>query len=520
MSQAPSAAPEQSAPAAVTDETAQVGNLYIREYRVRGSKILKPIEIEEAVYPYMGPGRTEQDVEQARAALEKVYKDKGYQTVYVQVPQQTGRGGIIILETVEAPVGRLRVHGTKYFLSSQIKKQAQSMAEGTVPNFNEVSKDIMALNRWRDRKVTPSLKAGVVPGTVDIDLNVEDRLPFHGSLELNNRYNSDTTPLRLNGSLSYSNLWQAGHTLGLSFQIAPERLDDATVFSGYYLAPIPAVDGLSLMLTGTLQDSDVSTIGGAAVAGRGQVLGVRAMMTLPADSGFFHSLSFGMDYKKFEEDVTAAGALIQSPVEYYPFSLSYSASHSGKKSFTELNAALVFHLSNMGGSQSEMATKRFGARDNFFYIRADVSHTQDLPGNFQVFAKVQGQAADSALINTEQISGGGLNTVRGYLEATALGDTGIFGSLEFRTPSLIGGGREDRANEWRFYAFVEGGRLILNDPLPGQIEAFDLASIGIGSRIRFRDHFTGSLDVGLPLIEQANGMANDVTLTFRLGMEF
>jgi hemolysin activation/secretion protein len=44
----------------------QLGNLYIREYRVRGNKLLKPIEIEEAVYPFMGPGRSENDIEQAR----------------------------------------------------------------------------------------------------------------------------------------------------------------------------------------------------------------------------------------------------------------------------------------------------------------------------------------------------------------------------------------------------------------------------------------------------------------------
>jgi hemolysin activation/secretion protein len=120
--------------------------------------------------------------------------------VYVEVPQQTGGRGIIYLKVVEAPVGRLRVKGSRYFLPSKIKAQADSMAEGTVPNFNEITKDIQALNRWRDRKITPELRAGVVPGTVDIDLNVEDKLPLHGSLELNNQYNANTVPLRLSGS--------------------------------------------------------------------------------------------------------------------------------------------------------------------------------------------------------------------------------------------------------------------------------------------------------------------------------
>jgi len=93
-----------------------------------------------------------------------------------------------------------------------------ALAEGKVPNFNEITRDIISLNQWPDRRITPSLRPGVEPGTVDIDLNVEDSFPLHGSLELNNRYSADTTPLRLSASLSCGNLWQAGHTIGASFQ--------------------------------------------------------------------------------------------------------------------------------------------------------------------------------------------------------------------------------------------------------------------------------------------------------------
>src|SRR5690606_24693875 len=65
--------------------------LLIREFRVQGSKQLTPLEIEEAVYPFLGPGRTAADVENARAALEKAYRDKGYQTVSVAIPVQDPR---------------------------------------------------------------------------------------------------------------------------------------------------------------------------------------------------------------------------------------------------------------------------------------------------------------------------------------------------------------------------------------------------------------------------------------------
>ncbi|RYD17956.1 MAG: ShlB/FhaC/HecB family hemolysin secretion/activation protein, partial [Verrucomicrobiaceae bacterium] len=241
--------------------------LNIREYRVEGARRLPRLTVEEAVYPYLGPGRSADDVESARVALEKAYHDLGFQTVSVVVPQQDPRRGIIRLEVVEGKVGRLRVHGARYFLPSRIKAEAPSLAEGNVPDMKQVEKEIVALNKLGDRRVTPVLRAGVEPGTVDIDLNVEDKNPLHGSLELNNRYSANTTPLRLNGSISHGNLYQLGHTGGFSFQVAPEDTDDARVFSGYYLARVSG--GVSLMLQGTKQDSDVSTLGGASSIGRG-----------------------------------------------------------------------------------------------------------------------------------------------------------------------------------------------------------------------------------------------------------
>ncbi len=78
-------------------------NFYLREYRVLGSKHLKPLEVEKAVYPFLGPERTSEDIELARAALEQAYRDAGYQTVAVQVAAPPTKRGIVVLQVVEAP---------------------------------------------------------------------------------------------------------------------------------------------------------------------------------------------------------------------------------------------------------------------------------------------------------------------------------------------------------------------------------------------------------------------------------
>ncbi len=499
-------------------DTSSVGPLYVREYRVQGAHQLNKTEIEAAVYPFLGPGRSSTDIEDARASLEKAFKDKGYQTVVVQIPPQSAAGGVVFLQVVENTVGRLRVRGSRYFSPAQIKKEAPSLAEGSVPNFTAVSQDVIALNQLADRRVTPSLRTGVVPGTVDIDLQVQDTLPLHGSLELNNRYSTGTTGLRLNGAVSYSNLWQLGHAVGFSFQIAPERLDDARVYSAYYLARIEGLNWLTLLLQGTKQDSNVSTLGGAAVAGRGEILGGRAIVTLPTGKNFYHNLTLGFDYKHFDQNLSIAGQTVVTPITYYPFSLNYGATWAEEGSVTALNSGITFAVRGLGSDEAQFDFNRFKAGGNFFYLRGDLGHTHDLARGFQLFAKIAGQVASEPLLNSEQFSAGGLATLRGYLESEVLGDDAVLGTLELRSPSFLKGPIE--RNEWRVYAFAEGGTVAVDSPLPEQQSSAQLASVGLGSRFHWHDHFDGSLDLGFPLVSQTVSSAFDPRLSFRIWADF
>ena len=498
------------------------GPLYIRQIKVRGAKNLPPIEVEKAIYPYLGPGRTESDVEKARAALEQAYKDRGFQTVEVQVPQQTGARGIVYLNVIERTVGRLRVKGSRYFSLEEIKRLAPSIAEGKVVNFNEVTRDIIALNQLPDRRVTPSLRAGIEPNTVDIDLDVKDTFPLHGSLELNNRNSPNTTALRLNGSISYNNFWQKGHSAGLSFQIAPEKVDEAKVFSAYYLARFPEVPWFSLILQGTKQDSNVSTLGGAAVAGKGEIVGLRALINLPPGKDFFHSLSVGLDYKNFDQLINLSTDQITAPITYFPVSASYTASWIGKNARTELNAGVTLSARGLGSDETEFSDSRFRSSGSFIYFRGDVSHTRDFLDGWQAFGKLQAQISNQALVSSEQFSAGGVGTARGYLESEVAGDNGLFTTLELRSPNIfkVLPWLRDRGAEWRIYTYLDSGFITVRNALPGQESRNELASFGIGTSVQFTENYSGSIDVAFPLISQGESKARSANINFRLWADF
>ena len=76
----------------------------IMEIQVEGNSVLTTPAIEEAVYPYLGEKKNIQDVDKARQALEKAYHDAGYLTVFVDIPEQEVKEGIVRLKVTEGKV--------------------------------------------------------------------------------------------------------------------------------------------------------------------------------------------------------------------------------------------------------------------------------------------------------------------------------------------------------------------------------------------------------------------------------
>jgi hemolysin activation/secretion protein len=476
-----------AAPAAPMAAPAPVAHFDILEFDITGNTVLDEESIDTAVEPFLGEQRTADDVDHARAALEELYRSRGYKTVAVAIPRQNVREGVVQLTVTESHVGHLNVVGSQYHSIDTIKQDAPSMAEGSVPNFNNIQKDIVGLNQQPDRRVTPSLKAGQTPGTVDFDLVVDDHLPVHGSVELNNRRSQDTSELRTMGSLSYDNLWQAGHSFSLSYQTAPENQSDARVLFGSYLARFGA-SPFSLLVNGLKSDSNVATVGSTDVVGKGQSAGMRGIFSLPGDDGFYQSASFGVDYKHFRNFTTLGGQSLETPVTYYPFSFGYTAALHDSSSVTQGDATFTFASPKMGSTTADIDNNRAYARGEQFYVRANLSRQQDLPFGFQGYLHLGGQLTDQPLITNEQFSVGGADTVRGYLEAEALGDYGHNDTVELRSPQLADylafGKAHHPFDEFRFFGFWDSAQVRLHEPLPDQRSSFTLASAGAGLNVR------------------------------------
>ena len=118
-------------------------------------------------------------------------------------------------------------------------------------------------------------------------------------------------------------------------------------------------------------------------------------------------------------------------------------------------------------------------------------------------SRVSAQISDQPLVPAEQFALGGLTSLRGYLQSEALGDDGIVGSIELRSPSLAALANKyinsPWIDDWRFYVFTDDGVARVIDTLPGQQSVFGLESFGAGTRLQLFSHFNGEVLMGMPL---------------------
>ena len=487
-------------------ETGTSPKLDLLEFRVTGNTVLPQLAIEEAVYPLLGPGRSVADVEKARAALEKAYHDAGYLTVYVSVPEQKVDHGVVVLKVTEGVIERTKVTGAQYTLPSRIRAETPSTAEGQVPNFPEMQRELAAVSRAPGVHVTPTLEAGRRPGTTVLELKVNDTPPVSAWLDYNNAHSANTSDTRLAGGISYSNLFQRAHTLSLTYQTAPTNPSEGSAVSASYVVPLADYQRyLSVYAVHSTSDvtSSAVNVGDQILFGNNDIVGARYIMPLRPRAAMTHQLTLGLDWKNSKQEANG----LSTPVRYWTLDANYGLGLTDAGGSWQIGAGTVLGLRGPGTGEISFGQRRYLAHNSFAVLKLNAQRLQKLPAGWSLVGSADAQLADQALINNEQFSAGGVGSVRGYLQSEAAGDQGIRASLELRAPTWT-------PSQWpllksvQAYAFYDAAYLRVNDALPAEIASYTLDSVGLGINLRAGRAFSLSLSLAQALTD---GPKNDLS---------
>lgn len=490
LAQPAPSAPVASAPSIIAGAGGEL-RFDILAYVVEGDSVLGSAAIERVVYPFLGPGRTIGDAEAARRALERAYQEAGFLSVSVLLPQQAiDAGGELRLVVQQAPVDRLRVTGARHVLPELIRQAVPSLAPGAVPDFNVMQAELGRLvERNADLEITPVISAGSQPGTLAVELKVQDQLPLHGQAELNSKQSPGTERGRLEAGVRYDNLFQVGHSLGLDWIVAPTRPSDANVLTLTYAAPLGG-PGDRLSLVYTHSSSDTPTPLGGVTLTRGDTWVLRWRDSLPRRSGTDQALSWSLTQRDLRDrNRGVAGFDIDPPsLRYTLLGVSHEFSMDGQAPGRSSNLEFGVQVSLPGLNRRSVDC--FGRElDQFRCKRADADarfqvwslralHTEPL-GPWTLGIGLLGQFADTPLVPSDQLSLGGVNNVRGYLEGEQASDAALSVRLTLFAPEW------SPAEGWslKLHGFYDAAAMRRLYALPSEPQVVQLGSAGLGLQL-------------------------------------
>jgi hemolysin activation/secretion protein len=424
----------------------------VQEYRVIGNTVLTGRDIERLLYPLLGLNKTITDVEAARLALETLYHDRGYGTVFVDIPPQTVNERIVRLRVTEGRVEREQISGAHYFPERDVIASLPAAKPGSVLQLSKLQEELAAVNTATpDRSVVPILKAGSAPGTVDLAFQVNDHLPLHGSLEINNQASLDTRSLRAIAGVSYGDMFGRLDNFSLQYQTTPQQFDQVRVFAANY-ALHPFDSGLQPSLQYINSNSNVAAVGTLGVLGIGEITGFRLAYPFLSEAASYQSLTAGVDYKHFRNLINLnATTASDTPITYLNLSAAYAGLWRSDVFTTTFSLSANAGPRRIVNNQTSFANDRAKGRDNYFYLRGDLAFEFKLPADFRLRLRAAGQAAAEPLITNENFSIAGADGVRGYLESEVLGDQGLKETAQITSPG------------WRLHERVLGDAFVFFD---------------------------------------------------------
>ncbi len=483
---------------AFTADIAASSSLLVTEIVTDKSAILTPDEIRNLISGYQKRRVTRAELSELIDKINRLYAAKGYSTARAVLPAQTVHDGVVNIRLIEGRVGKVTVQNTTHTRDSYFLNRVP-INGGEILKLEDLQQSLAYFNVTNDIKLRTVLQPGAQFGSTDVSLQAEGQHDLEITTFSDNAGRDTIGLYRAGINATYRSLFGNRDPLAVSFLGADGTLGG----SGSYSLPL-GTRGIRL---GALFNYSTIALNGGVLGSAGIVghsndaaLRLSVPVLVRANNTLFTSLS--AHYKT---------SLLSS--EGFPLSRAVVRSLELSSDFQRLDGHGAWSASNIfNGGFYELG----GGRE-FFRYNGSLTRTLVFSPNVIAIFRASGQvSALNPLAPIEQIQIGGAATVRGYPEATLIGDRGYAATGELDFPVLPNAWVKKRI---KMAAFVDGGA-VFDEGFNSSTKSQDtkLLSSGFGFVCRLSNRMSGRIDFGVPLRNKAG--ISDVGVHFYVQSTF
>lgn len=425
--------------------------------------------------------------------VSRYYQSKGYLTSYAYVPEQQIKEGVVKVMVSESLVDNIDISGNKWARTWYLKNVMMGrdgLREGTVFNAKALQGALRELNEENYIKAQSTIsKEG--EGT-NIELGIRDRFPLKFNFGWDDYGRTHTGVQRASFLVGLDNMTGFGDKIYGGTILS----SGATGVLAGYSIPVSAY---GTRLSFDYSNSHIS-LGGPYkylnVKGRSQSVGFRLSHPLIKNAKTDVVVFTGLDYVDANTHARRVNAALS---DYNLFVLRSGIRGIRDDKHGRWLGTLGVDV-GLGGSSDVNATN---AQESFVKVVAGATRVHRIWGKVIGLVRINGQFSPNRLYAVEQMQIGGPYTLRGYQPAELIGDYGITGTIEVRSP--IPGFRKILPNKIKFVddrvrlaAFYDFGWVKEHDHVYNYPQNF-LQSVGFGSYINITDWIALQLGVGFPI---------------------
>ena len=436
-----------------------------------------------------------EDVMDLTVKVSRFYQQKGYLTSYAYLAPQEITEGVVVINIKESKVAQKEAVGNRWEREWYFKNVALSgpgLQKDKIFNSKDLQGAMKNLNKEAYLKGTAELTKDKDDNTV-IKLNIADRLPINLDLSWDDFGRNYTGRQRFTGILGMDNFLGFGDKI---YGGAILSTDSKGALAGYQI-PINKY-GTKLAF-----DYSYSTLnlGGPyrnmGINGKATDYAIRLIHPLVNTATKEISASISVDALNSRSDSTV---LSQNLSDY-----SLRVLRTGIYGmFDDRNGRTLSSMGvDMGTSLGASPNIENGPQSVFYKIVASIARIQRLPRNCLGVIRLNGQYSPQSLYAAEQMYLGGVYSVRGYQPSELLGDYGISGTFELRTPvpglqKILPKKIKSWSDKIKLAVFYDWGYVKEHNDLYGYPTNF-ISSFGFGTYVNLTDAIYVQMGIGIPV---------------------
>ena len=461
-------------------------------------------EPESALTPPAEPALREKlaGVSSVEAVVDTVlahYHWNGRPVTEVEVVPAAGEAGPLTVKISEGVIGGVAVEADSPWMAAAVLAQTRDL-QGQPLLLGTVAGRLDWLHRHPLHAVTLGFRPGDGPATADAVFTVHGTRPWRLFAGWNNDGVDPLPEHRFSAGFELADpfgipLWLTGEG---SVSEDPEAFQSWRGAARWFLPwrhewrlsggwATARSDVLPAPLTGSeLHDWNISS---------------RYAIPIGTVAGAGLEVAVGADFRRTDSTVFAGGAAAAAAADTAQAALDLSLERPGNPFSWGEQVSLLWSPGGLtdGDADERHSALRPGAEAEHVVLRGRGWGRWDGGGGWAVSMQAGWQWTSAPVLPGGQIPVGGAAAVRGYPEASALGDDGVWGNLELEAPRrpCWCGVSGEAAPTWQPVVFLDAGWSAdrVRD------DESTLASAGVGVRVRWSRHAALAMDYAWRLTE-------------------